>query len=123
MANNKTKRLRPIILQEDLDAYSALLAITNYNPSNTVYKIADVTAAKTAKDGNQTVEVQKKAESDAARDDATASEWDFHDMILGVKEQVKAQFGASSNEFASLGMKKKSEYRTGQRKPKNPPNN
>ncbi len=56
MANNKTKRLRPIILQEDLDASAALLAITNYNPSNDTYKIAVVTASKTATDNMQTVE-------------------------------------------------------------------
>lgn len=118
MANSKTKRLRPIILQEDLDAYAALLAIADYNPSNDAYKLGNITTSKTTKDERQTIEVQKKAEADAARDNSTASEWDFHEMILGVKEQVKAQFGASSNEYASLGMKKKSEYRTGQRRSK-----
>lgn len=115
MPNNKTKRLRPLILQEDLDAYAALLAISGYNPSNETYKIAAVTASKTANDNKQIVEVQKNAEADAARDDAMVSEWDFHEMILGVKEQVRAQFGADSNEYASLGLKKKSEYKRGRR--------
>ncbi len=50
MANNKTKRLRPVILQEDLDAYAALLAIADYNPGNAAYKIANVTESKNAKD-------------------------------------------------------------------------
>lgn len=116
MANNRTKRLRPVTLQEDLDAYAALMAITNYTPSNNAYALTNVTAVKTAKDETQTTEVQKKAESDAARDNAVAKEWAFHDMILGVKEQIKAQFGANSNEYASLGLKKKSEYKTGRRK-------
>ena len=52
---------------------------------------------------------------DAARDAADDSEYAFHNMILGAKIQVKAQFGESSDEFASLGMKKKVEFRRGRR--------
>jgi len=33
----------------------------------------------------------------------------FHDTILGVKDQVIAQYGPNSDEVASLGLKKKSE--------------
>ena len=32
--------------------------------------------------------------------------------MLGAKVQVNAQFGDSSNEVASLGVKKKSEYKS-----------
>jgi hypothetical protein len=38
-------------------------------------------------------------------------QWEFHDAILGVKNQVKAQYGADSDEVAALGLKKKSERR------------
>lgn len=34
----------------------------------------------------------------------------FHDYMLGAKDQVKAQFGSSSNELQGLSIKKKSEY-------------
>jgi len=37
-------------------------------------------------------------------------------MILGVKAQVKAQYGEDSDEYASLGMKKKSEDKRGGRR-------
>jgi hypothetical protein len=116
MAKNRNKRLRPQILQEDLDAYAALKGIPNYNPSNSAYSLENVEASKTAKETKQTDEVQKQAAADAARDAAVGREWDFHDMMLGAKIQVKAQFGEDSDEYASMGMKKKSEYRTGGRR-------
>lgn len=116
MAKNRNKRLRPQILQEDLDAYAALKAIPNYNPSNPAYSLENVEASKTAKETKQTSEVQKQAAADAARDAAVESEWDFHDIMLGVKVQLKAQFGEDSDEYASTGMKKKSDYKSGGRR-------
>ncbi len=41
----------------------------------------------------------------------------FHDYMLGAKDQVKAQFGSSSNELQGLGIKKKSEYDKPTKKP------
>ncbi len=56
-------------------------------------------------------EVEPRAQNapDAARDSAIAAQWEHHNLILGVKDQVIAQFGANSDEVASLGLKKKSE--------------
>ena len=116
MAKNRTKRLRPSVLQEDLDAYAALQAIADYAPANDDFKLEKGAAKKTAMETNQTTLVQKQAETDSARDDAVSSEWDFHDYILGSKDQVKAQYGKDSNELQSLGLKKKSEYRSGGRR-------
>jgi hypothetical protein len=116
MTNRRNKRLPKTVLQDDLNAYAALQAIANYTPSNELYKLANVTGSHQAMQENQTLEVQKQAEMDAVRDGTAGSEWDFHDMILGAKDQVKAQFGPDSNEYQSLGMKKKSEYRTGRRR-------
>ena len=116
MPNRRNKRLPKTTLQDDLYAYAALQAITNYNPSNEQFKLANITAGHQAMQENQTLEVQKQAEMDAVRDGTVDKEWDFHDMILGAKDQVKAQFGPDSNEYQSLGLKKKSEYRTGRRR-------
>jgi len=113
MAKNKTKHLRPAVLQADIDAYAALQAITDYQPANAAFEAANGATAKSEMEAKQTVAVQKQTAADAARDDAVAAEWDFHDFMLGVKNQVKAQYGEDSNEYASLGMKKKSEYKTG----------
>lgn len=115
MAINKTKRLRPSVLQADIDAFAALQAIADYSPANSAFDAASGATTKTAMETKQTDEVQKQTSADAARDDAVAEEWNFHDYILGVKDQVKAQYGPDSNEYQSLGMKKKSEYKTGRR--------
>ena len=119
MAKNKTKRLRPAVLQADIDSYAALLALADYRPANADYNPANGATVKTAMETNQIDEVQKQVAADAARDDTVAAEWDFHEYILGVKNQVKAQYGENSNEFASLGLKKKSEYRVGGRRSPN----
>lgn len=111
------KRLNKKILQEDLDAYAALKAIADYNPSNPQYKMSNIDASHDTMGAGQTSEVQTQAAADAARDAAANGEWNFHDDILGVKEQVKAQYGADSDEYQALGMKKKSEYNRPRRKP------
>lgn len=123
MANKRTKRLRPAILQEDLDAFAALQAIEDYNPSNPAYKLSEGTTVFATMRNEQTLEVQKDAAAEAQRDKAVNSEYDAHDYIQGSKIQVKAQFGENSDEYASLGLKKKSEYRTGRRTPSTPPAN
>lgn len=115
MANNKTKRLRPSVLQADIDGFAALQVIADYNPVNASFATASVESAKIAMETKQTEEVQKQTAAESARDDAVAAEWTFHDFMLGVKNQVKAQYGPDSNEYQSLGLKKKSEYRTGRR--------
>lgn len=114
----KPKRLNKKVLQEDREAYAALQAIEGYNPSNTDYALTKITGSFTEMNADQTTEVQKHAAADAASDKAADSEHKFHDDILGAKTQIKAQFGENSDEYASLGMKKKNEYRSGRRPPK-----
>lgn len=121
MADKENKRIRPNILQEDLAAYAALQAIPGYNPSNKDYELSKITAAVTAMKQNQTEEIQINAAAEAKRDDTTSSEWRVHNAVLGAKDQVKAQYGVNSNEYASLGMKKKTEYKAGGRKPSGEP--
>jgi hypothetical protein len=112
MAKNETRRIRPSQLQEDRDAFAALKAVSGYKPANPDFAVAKIQAAQDAMVEKRDVEAQQQAELDAARDDATAAEWDFHNAMLGVKDQVKAQFGADSNELQSIGLKKKSEFKS-----------
>jgi hypothetical protein len=109
------RRLTKKVLQEDRETYAALKALTDYRPANPDFSIANVDAVFQAMDSKQTVEVQKKADAAGASDNAADSERDTHNIVLGVKAQVKAQYGENSNEYQSLGMKKKSEYNLGRR--------
>ena len=115
MATNQLKRINPATLRKDLETYAALQGIGDYTPVNAEYSLTGLNTAKTDKDAKQTAEIQRAAEAKAARDAAVAAEWKFHNLMLGVKDQIKAQFGANSNQVAALGLKKKSEYRTARR--------
>jgi hypothetical protein len=64
----------------------------------------------------QEAETQAAAALAAARDDAVAAEWSYHNLVLGMKDQVLAQFGRDSNEAQAVGLKKKSEYKPRSRK-------
>jgi hypothetical protein len=112
---SRQKRLNKKILQEDREAFAALQAIEDYNPSNKDFELAKVTDSHQEMVTDQTDEVQKHAVANASSDKATDSERGFHNNILGAKNQVKAQYGENSDEYASLGMKKKDEYKRGRR--------
>ena len=106
---DETRRLRPSDLQADLDTFAALEGISDYAPSNKDYTVAKIQALKDAMDEADQKETQADAAAKAARDDATAAEWDFHNGIIAAKQQVTAQYGADSNEVQSVGLTKKSE--------------
>jgi hypothetical protein len=57
---------------------------------------------------------------DAARDKLAHTEHRAHQKMLGVKDSVCSQYGDDSNEYAALGMKKKSERKKGGNKPRPP---
>ncbi len=114
----KSRRLTKKVLLEDIETYASLQAVAGYKPSNGDYTLANVTASHTKMNASQTDEAQKQDALDAAKDISTNDERAFHNMILGAKTQVKAQFGENSNEFQALGMKKKEEYKSGRRSAK-----
>ena len=63
-------------------------------------------------------ETQAEAGWKAARDRAVKAEWTLHNLVLGSKNQVKAQYGDDSDEVNAVGLKKKSEYKRPVRKAK-----
>lgn len=112
MAKNQSIRVRPTVLQADLSAHTALLAVSDYKPANTAYAKPAVDGKLTAMKAAQMAEVNAQNALAAARDAAAAAEWDFHNIMLGVKEQVIAQYGKDSDQVQALGLKKKSERKT-----------
>jgi hypothetical protein len=118
MAKNQNIRVAPAQMQVDLDSYTAWLGITTYAPANTAYAKIAVTAKYTALKAAQDAELAAQVALATARDAATAAEWEFHNTLLAVKEQVIAQFGKSSDQVQAMGLKKKSEYKAPARKAK-----
>jgi len=115
MAKNQSTRLKPSVLQADEDGFAALQSIAGYAPSNPAYAIAAITAAQTELDNAQDAEAQAEAAAATARDTAVAREWAFHNLMLGVKQQVIAQFGKDSDEVQAIGLKRESEYKSRRR--------
>src|SRR5690349_14786372 len=118
MAKNQSRRIMSAILSVDREAFDALQGITNYAPANQAYKTETIKAVRDHMDDLLREAIQAQAAADAKRDAANAGEWDFHNAMLGAKVQVEAQFGPDSDEFASLGMKKKSNYKSPSRRKK-----
>jgi len=109
MSVDKSKRLDKKIVTNDKNTFANLKTVNGYAPANKNFEVAKGTPLSTELETKREVEAQAKSAAKAARDNAKESEWQFHDFILGAKRQVAAQFGDDSNEYQSLGLKKKSE--------------
>ena len=122
MAFDQTKRLKPSVLQKDIDTFAAIKTLTPaYAPSDARFTAALMTTSQTNMSTAQGTEVTKKGEFQGARDAANAAEWAFHNLVLGARDQVRAQYGEDSDQVQAIGLKKKSERkRPGPRKPKTP---
>jgi hypothetical protein len=105
----KNVRLRPAQIEADRSSFAALRAIAGYAPANAAYSVTQLTELETELTGARDAETQAAAALAGARDKAAAKEWEFHNRVLGVKDQVMAQFGRDSNEVQALGLKKASE--------------
>ena len=112
MAKNQTVRRSPALMREDTQAYTALLALEDYQPANPAFSKEALTQLYQVMQDADETEVNAPNAMANARDTVVAAEWDFHNAMLGVKAQVMAQYGHDSDEVQSLGLKKKkSEHR------------
>ena len=111
MARNQSKRLPPVKIEADESGFAALQTISSYTPINPAYALDAVRAAHIDLENLRSAEAQAAARLAAARDESIAKEWEFHNLMLGVKEQVIAQFGKDSAEVQALGLKRKSDYK------------
>ncbi|MGB9180481.1 MAG: hypothetical protein WCB68_14710 [Pyrinomonadaceae bacterium] len=118
MAKDQTKRLPPNKIVEDEELYAALKGITGYQPANAAYSMAAIDAAYAERVAARQNEVQADVALATARDNTVAKDWEFHNLMLGAKDQVTAQFGRNSDQIQAMKLKKTSEYKAPQRKKK-----
>ena len=116
----KPSRLAPTQVQKDRDNLEILKTFTDYQPANPAYSKAQAEAKRTALDAARATELQKEAELAAVRDHTDAMEREYHAFMIGVSEQIAAQYGKDSDQYQALGYKKKSEYKRPTRKPHPP---
>jgi hypothetical protein len=111
MKAQETKRISPRILKADEKAYFSLTTFQDYRATNPACAPEELARALEAMHQARKQEVQIERMLGTARDAVRAAEWCFHNAMLDAKLQVIAQYGPSSNEVQSLGLKKKSERR------------
>jgi len=113
MARRTTTRVTSKVLAQDQEVAKAVLKLKDYSPSNKEFtsdKLREALERITAAEEAERVANEAAAK---ARDEAILIENAFHDLVLGVKRQVIAQYGDDSDEITALGLKKKSERRYG----------
>ncbi len=116
MAKDESKRLTPSTLQADRDSIAGLKTITNYAPTNEAFSVASIDALAGEVAAAQEAEAKAAAALAAARDNAVAKEWEMHNRVIGMKDQVVAIFGRNSNEAQAVGRKKPAERRASRKK-------
>lgn len=109
MPKDRNKRLKPSVLAADRESLAALTNITNYNPANPAYAVPALNTLQEQMLTTQATEAQAAAAAAVARDNANAGEWAFHEAIIGMRDQVVAQFGRDSDQAQTVGRKKESE--------------
>lgn len=111
MAKDQSKRVPKQVLAGDRDSFDGLKEIANYEPANPRYSLEALSSSETAMRNAQEAEARAEGALAVARDNAVAAEWAFHNQVLGMRDQVTAQFGRNSNEVQLVGLKKSSEYK------------
>lgn len=109
MAQHPNRRIDPQIIQADQSALFAVQHLIDYSPVKSAYDVSALTNARGRMEAARLAELHAQNALNAARDAAMAAEWEFHDMILGAKTQVIAQYGSDSDQVSALGLKKKSD--------------
>ena len=117
MARDETRMITLATILADEAAAVAVQEIPDYAPVKPALSKERLAASLAAWKAAQQAETRAEQALATAHDNAVAAVWEFHNLVLGVKAQVEAQYGPNSNELQSLGIKKKSERKTpGRRK-------
>ncbi len=109
--NTEAKRVPAAKLDKTRTGLTALGQITGYNPQRKEFGADKVAGLNKTLSDTSAAEIAAKNALDKARDAAAKAEWDAYNFMQGAAEQVMGQYGSDSDEYASIGYKKKSEYK------------
>ncbi|MBW4687826.1 MAG: hypothetical protein KME40_22625 [Komarekiella atlantica HA4396-MV6] len=115
-AQDKTRRLPPQTISQDISSLHGLQTISTYDTSRANTSVADLQQVYQAMLTQQQAETEKLTLYRAAADAARLAEWEFHNAILAMKEVVRGQYGSDSDQAQAVGLKKKSDRKRPNRK-------
>ena len=117
MAKNQIVSVAAKELASNEKGFKALKQMKGYNPSNKNYTLDKGLVIDKSLSDLQTEEAGITKALNDVIDKRIKAEWAVHNYMLGAANQVIAQYGDDSNEYESLGYKKKSDYKAPKRKP------
>lgn len=109
--DTQARRISRARLQKTQDALTAVTQLKDYNPQRKEYGPTQTAAIQQALKDAREAELAAENALAKARDAAAKAEWAAYNFSLTAAEQVMGQYGSSSDEYASIGYKKKSEYK------------
>lgn len=109
MSQHPNRRIDTQTILADQTTMIAVQNFTDYNPNNPLYTKAALAEKQAKLDAARAAEIHAQNTLYALRDAATTAEWEYHQAVLGLKEQVIAQYGSDSDQVRALGLKKKSD--------------
>jgi hypothetical protein len=112
MATYKNRRIKSQRLKEDNFSLIGLQSIENYHPQQPEFSLSNLQESHDTAQQLSAKLVVAEAYLNALRDEVMNAEWRFHELMLGCKKSVRAQFGSESNEIQLVGLKKKSRYKS-----------
>jgi predicted ABC-class ATPase len=107
MIKQEARRLQPNAITEDTSCADAIIGLEDYDPKQAKYAKTKLGEAKKAVADARTDEAKADATAALARQAAMRAEWSFHNLVLGAKGQVKAQYGEDSDEMKTIGLNNK----------------
>lgn len=109
--DSRIRRLTPKRVAINKDGLIAVKKMKDYAPQRKEFAFEPLKKLEEEMTKVHEEEVAAKNAYDKARDAAVAKEWEMHDFFQGAAEAVLGQYGSNSDEYASLGFKKKKEYK------------
>ncbi len=109
--NNVSEHIRVSTKQilKDIESYHAFGTMLDYKANNAAHSREAADTTYNALRSAEQHAISTQAAANAAADALTAARRNFHNVILGIKNEARALYGPSSDEVAALGLKKKSE--------------
>ncbi|MFN6516414.1 MAG: hypothetical protein RMY29_018190 [Nostoc sp. CreGUA01] len=113
---DKTRRLRPQVISEDVTSWHGLQMIATYETTRADASATNLQQTYQAMLAQQQAETEKLTLYRAAADAARLAEWEFHNAVLAMKEVVRGQYGSDSDQAQAVELKKKSDHKRPSRK-------
>lgn len=107
----RVRRLPPQVIATDRSTLLALQSLDDYQPHNSLYSVAAIQEAEgaLAQAGQAVVRALEALAHARAAEHAAAHA--FHNLVLGAKDQVIAQYGPDAAAVQIIGLTRKSDYR------------